>query len=441
MIDQQPFQEHLSRLCPDWRNRKYLLAVSGGIDSMVMLHLFHSCGLQIAVAHCNFQLRGDESTRDHRFVADAVHQLQCPLFDIKFDTKQTAQTLGLGIQETARKLRYDFFQETAATNQFDFIVTAHNRDDVVETLLMALNRKGSLSTLAGIRETENRLLRPMLEYSRKDIEDYAAKHMISYVEDSSNATNHYLRNKIRHKITPLLEEIMPGFSGRAAASVANLREYQHWFSNNSKQVLESLGDPFKEGIDLQQLKQKASAKLLLMQFLLTYGFAPSCAGSILANENPSEPMMFLSKQYQLFVHRNKMQLRPIEEETEERCWYIDEDLDTSHLPFALRMEITRLQSKKDLISPQNTAYLNPVEINFPLLVRKWNPGDRFIPFGMNEFKKVGDYFTDAKTTVAERNSAYVLCSGPDIVWLIGYRTDNRFMIFDISTDVLKLQLL
>jgi len=441
MIDQQQFQEHLSRLCPDWRNRKYLLAVSGGIDSMVMLHLFHSCELQIAVAHCNFQLRGDESTRDHRFVADAVHQLQRPLFEIKFDTKQTAQTLGLGIQETARKLRYDFFRETADRNGFDYIVTAHNRDDVVETLLMALNRKGSLSTLAGIRETENRLLRPMLDYARKDIEDYAAKHMMSYVEDSSNATNHYLRNKIRHKITPLLEEIMPGFSGRAAASVANLREYQHWFANSSKQTLERMGDPFNEGIDLQQFKQNDSPKLLLMQFLLSYGFAPSCAGSILANDNPSEPMMFLSEHFRLFVHRNKMQLKTIEEDTEEQCWYIDEDLDTSHLPFELRIEMTRLQSKKDLISPQNTAYLNPVEINFPLLVRKWNPGDRFMPFGMNQFKKVGDYFTDVKITVAERNSAYVLCSEPDIVWLIGYRTDNRFMINDIGSELLKVELL
>lgn len=440
MIELHSFEEHLSNLCPEFRNKKYLLGISGGIDSMVMLHLFQNAQLNFAVAHCNFQLRGEESNRDMNFVFDAVKADKSRLFETRFDTKTFAQKNRMNIQEAARKLRYNFFSETAATNGFDYICTAHNRDDVVETLIMGLNRRGSLTTLAGIREIENQLLRPMLDYSRAEIQDYAARNMISHVEDSSNISDKYLRNKIRHHLIPLLEEIMPGFSERAAGSVSFLRDYQKYFASATETELAKYGDPSKEGLDLLKLIQHPSANLLLMQFLLGNGFFPADAAEILKITNHSEPKEFLTHGKKLLVHRGKMILEETDTSEDNQIWYIEEDMDTRHLPFSLHLEYCQINKNDDLVCGKNTALLNPVEINFPLLVRKWIPGDRFIPFGMTQFKKVGDFFTDAKATVAERNSAYVLCSGPHITWLIGYRIDHRFMINDIPATVLKIEL-
>ncbi|HBG70336.1 MAG: tRNA lysidine(34) synthetase TilS [Bacteroidetes bacterium GWF2_43_63] len=441
MIELHSFEEHLSNLCPEFRNKKYLLGISGGIDSMVMLHLFQNAQLNFAVAHCNFQLRGEESNRDMNFVFDAVKENKCRLFETRFETKTFAQKNRMNIQEAARKLRYNFFTETAANNGFDYICTAHNRDDVVETLIMGLNRRGSLTTLAGIREIENQLLRPMLDYSRAEIQDYAARNMISHVEDSSNISDKYLRNKIRHHLIPLLEEIMPGFIERAAGSVSFLRDYQKYFASATETELAKFGDPNKEGLDLLNLIQHPSANLLLMQFLLGNGFFPADAAEILKITNHSEPREFLAPEKTLHVHRGKMILRMQDTTDDTHIWYIDEDLDTSMLPINLKAEWVVVSSEDEVKTGVNTVFLNPDEIIFPLFVRKWQAGERFMPMGMYQQKKIGDFFTDLKITVAERDRAMVLHSGSRIAWLVGYRADERFRIRSFPSQALKLQIL
>ena len=439
MTELDSFTKNLSTLCPDFRQKKYLLGISGGIDSMVMLHLFQRAGLDCSIAHVNFQLRDSESDRDRNFVFEEAAKAGIHILEKTCNTKHFAQKNRMNIQDAARKIRYDFFTETADINNFDFICTAHNLDDVVETLIMGLNRRGSLNTLSGIREMENRILRPLLHFSRSDIESYAAGNMVRYVEDSSNSSDKYLRNKIRHHLLPLFEEIMPGFSKRAAGSVSFLREYQKFVASAATAELLKLGNAQKEGIDLLQLQNHPSGKLLLMQFLLSHGFFPADAAEIFRIDNYSEPKEFLSNDKKLIVHRGKIILSEMKTFEDNQIWYIDEDMNTDHLPVLLQMEYCQINRKEELICKKDTALINPVEINFPLLVRKWIPGDRFIPFGMTQFKKVGDFFTDAKTTVAERNSTYVLCSGPHIIWIIGYRTDQRFMINDIPATALRIK--
>ncbi|MPL98887.1 tRNA(Ile)-lysidine synthase [bioreactor metagenome] len=441
MIELNSFEEHLGRLCPDFRKRRFLLAVSGGIDSMVMFHLFQSAGITFAVAHFNFQLRGKESDRDMNFVFDAVNKTVCRLFEKTADTKSFASENGLNIQDAARKLRYDFFREVAASHGYDFICTAHNRDDVVETLFMGLNRRGSLATLSGIREIEKKLLRPMLGYSRSEIEEYAAANMIAHVEDSSNISDKYLRNKIRHHLIPLLEEIMPGFSERAAGSVSFLRDHQQFFADASAVELDKLGNPEKEGLNLIRLQQHPSAELLLMQFLLSNGFFPATAQDILNIGNHSEPREFAAPGKKLLVHRGKMVLREADDSSGDKIWYIDEDLDTSHLPVAMQASWVEVNSVEEVKSDSQTAFLCPDEIIFPLFIRKWEAGERFRPMGMNQLKKVGDFFTDLKITVAERDRAYILHSGTRPAWLIGYRIDDRFRLQHFPSRALKLQIL
>jgi len=441
MIELNSFVGHLSGLCPDFRNRKYLLAISGGIDSMVMLHLFQRAGLNCAIAHVNFQLRGAESERDMNFVFDAARTAGYRLFEQRYDTKDFAQKNRMNIQEAARKLRYGFFCETAANNGFDFICTAHNRDDVVETLIMGLNRRGSLTTLAGIREIENKLLRPMLDYSRAEIEDYAAGNMIPHVEDSSNISDKYLRNKIRHHLIPLLEEIMPGFSERAAGSVSFLRDHQQFFAAAARIELEKTGHPEKEGLDIIKLKENPSAELLLMHFLLSQGFFPASARDILNISNHSEPHEFTAPGKKLLVHRGKMILRETENGSDDKIWYIDEDLDTSHLPLSMQASWVTIITAEEVKTDNRTVFLCPDEIIFPLFVRKWEAGERFMPMGMNQLKKVGDFFTDLKITVAERDSAYIMYSGTRPAWLMGYRIDERFRLRSFPTRALKLQIL
>ena len=441
MIELNIFLKHLNNICPDFKNKKFLLAISGGIDSMVMFHLFHCAKLNIAIAHVNFQLRDAESERDMNFVFETAHNAGYTFFYKRVDTKSFSAKNKLNIQDAARKLRYDFFKEIACNNNFDFICTAHNRDDVIETLLMGLNKRGSLSTLAGIREIENKLMRPMLNYSRDEIEDYAAANYVLHVEDSSNISDKYLRNKIRHHLIPILEELMPGFSKRAADSVSFLRQHHRFFSIAAKKELNKIGDPEKEGLDLFKLKENPSAELLLMDFLLNNGFFPAMASEILNFENHSEPRKFLAPAKTLFVHRGKIILKNNDNKQEPQTWYIDEDLDTTHLPMKIECAWATLHSKEEVITDDKTVFVCADEIMFPLFIRKWQAGERFMPLGMSNLKKIGDYFTDIKATIAERDNAYIMYSGIRPVWLMGYRLDERFRIKKFPSRVLMLKLL
>jgi tRNA(Ile)-lysidine synthase len=363
------------------------------------------------------------------------------LFEKEFNTSQFAQSSKLNIQEAARKLRYDFFHEIALENGFDYICTAHNRDDVAETLLMGLNRRGGLSVLAGIRELDRLLLRPLLGFSRHEIEEYAAANMIAYVEDSSNQSDKYLRNKIRHHVLPLIEQWMPGFSERAASSVSFLQQSFGFLEFAANEVLLKMGNPAEEGVDLALLQQHEMANPILMSFLLKYGFHHQVARVVLSISDFSKPIQFLSPDFILYVHRGLLMLRPRDADAETKLWYIDSDLDTSDLPIKMKAEFATVENASELKSDSNTAFLCADEIIFPLLVRKWEAGERFFPFGMNHSKKIGDFFTDLKITVAERQSAFVLCSETHIAWLIGYRIDQRFAIQSFPAKVLKLKLL
>ncbi|NLL27865.1 MAG: tRNA lysidine(34) synthetase TilS [Bacteroidales bacterium] len=440
MISQEIFIKNLSKLCPDYKDKKFLLAISGGIDSMVMLDLFKSSELSFAIAHVNFQLRGEESDRDMDFVFNTAKKLDVRIFERTVDTKKYVIQNKLNTQVAARKIRYDFFNEIADTHGFDYICTAHNSNDVVETLIMGLNRKGSITTLAGIRENENRMIRPILNFSREEIAEYAATNIIPYVNDSSNLSNKYLRNKIRHELTPVLEEIMPGFCERAAFSVSLLRNYQKYITKTIEKELSNFGDPYKEGINLIKLKEQEYCEIILMHFLLNNGFNPSHTENILNIENHSEPKEFLTENKKLLIHRGKIFLQKTDN-SENSLWYLECDLNTDNLPINIKAEFVTVNSFEEIISTRNIAFLDANKIVFPILIRKWQPGERFKPLGMNNFKKIGDFFTDIKATIAERNSAMAIYSEEQVAWLIGYRIDDRFKIKNFPSKALRIELL
>ncbi len=441
MSELADFRHHLQKLCPDASDAKFLLAVSGGIDSMVMLHLFLNEGLTAGIAHCNFNLRGGESLRDRDFVHQAALKLNVDFYEAAFDTFHQAQILGRNIQDTARQQRYNFFREAAGLHGFDYICTAHHSDDVTETIILALNRKGSPDALGGIREKEGVIVRPLLPYSRQQIEQFANHHHISFIEDSSNQKTEYLRNLIRHDIIPVIEQKIPGFSKRAAISAAHLREHIPFIRAMAEREAEAFGNLFTDGIDLIRLQQHEFSSVLLKHLLIPHGFSPEVIETILRLNDHHLPHSFHSVSLKLSAHRGRLIASPHDSSDENTLqYYIEDDLDSSHLPFSLKVANLTVHDKTQILSSHSFAFLSAAEINFPLLVRKWQPGDRFIPYGMTNFKKIGDFLTDLKIPVYERNRSFVVISNDRICWLVGHRIDQRFALKSFPAEALVLEM-
>ncbi len=419
---------------------KVLLAVSGGIDSMVLLHLFEQSGFEYGVAHCNFQLRSEESDGDETFVRELVQMHGIPSYFETFETAETAKVKGISIEMAARELRYEFFEKTRSEHGYDWIATAHHRDDLIETFFLNLSRKTGIHGLTGIKERGGYLVRPLLFAGRDEIEKYAAKEFLDYREDSTNNEVLYLRNFLRHKILPLFDELNPAFRKNLLASIDNLREaekvYDSALAKEREKVVEETGD--ETHINISELLTTSFPPLLLLEVLSPLNFNPAVVDEIFQSLDGESGRQFFSGTHRLIKDREYLFVTPLKEETE-KMYYIEEsDLELFE-PFDISI------SREDaagfsIIRDSNVACIDLDTVRFPLLIRKWKKGDYFQPLGMEGMKKVSDFFIDQKIPLHEKENTWLLSSGKKIVWIMGHRLDDRFKISSETKRVLKIEL-
>ncbi|MCV9926227.1 tRNA lysidine(34) synthetase TilS [Flavobacterium sp. LS1R49] len=432
----QKFKNHIIRTFPFLEKKKLLLATSGGLDSMVMVHLFGQLDYDFAIVHCNFQLRGLESFGDQDFVSAAADSLKRPFFITQFDTEAFAKDYKLSTQVAARELRYNWFYELLETKGYDYILTAHHADDNLETFIINLSRGTGLEGLIGIPEQNDMLIRPLLPFSREEIKQYAQDNAIEWREDSSNASNKYLRNKIRHDLVPVLKEINPNFLAAFQKTQEFLQEAQIMVEDASimvyQQVAKEIGDEIH--FDLNQLKRLTNYKSYLYQWLKEYEF--SAWDDIYELVESQSGKQIFSSEYRLIKDRITLILSPIPEVQQEE-FYIE--INDQEVNFPLKMAICKVT---DISIPSNKAiFVDADKIKFPLLLRKWNEGDVFLPFGMNgKSKKVSKLFKDEKLSLIDKENTWILCSDNQIVWVVGIRQDERFKIENTTENILKIEL-
>ncbi len=421
--------------------QKVLLAVSGGIDSMVMLHLFEKSGFNYGIAHCNFQLRGDESDADEEFVKEQVFNRGIQSFFQTFDTIEYAEINGISIEMAARELRYSFFEKIRKEHGYDAIATAHHSDDLIETFFLNLSRKTGIKGLSGIKEKSGNIIRPMLFTNRKEIEVFAAKNYIGYREDSSNSEMVFQRNFVRHSIIPLFQQLNPSFKKNLLASIKNLKDaedvYSGYFDSEKQKVCQFVDDTVI--IDVEKLNGSAHPRILLFEILTEFGFNPVVIKEACKSlKSDASGKQFYSKTHRLVKDREKLYLSHSEEITN-KIYYIETDDVALFEP----LNITLKKSKNtDFVIPRakNIACVDLDKLQFPLLIRKWHQGDYFQPLGMTGLKKISDFFIDEKIPVHEKEKIWLLCSGNKIVWIMGHRIDNRFKITAQTERIIQLEI-
>ena len=429
----QKFQNYINTNLSFLNEKKLLLAVSGGIDSMVLVHLCHQLQLNFAIAHCNFQLRDHESDEDENFVQSQTEKLTIPFFIQRFETKSIAEQQKLSIQVVARKLRYDWFQTILRTNDFDYILTAHHLEDSLETFLINFTRGTGLEGLTGIPEHNGTIVRPLLPFSRNEIEAFAKENAIEWREDSSNASNNYLRNKLRHKVIPELKALNPSLLISFENTICNLQQAQSLVNDASQMVYKEVvteEDTIK--IDIAKVLVLQNYKAYLYQWLNEYGFTDWKAVYDLI-EAQSGKQVF-SETHILLKDRNYLILFPKQNEIYPNHTLITRDQKEINFP----LNISFCHVNDISVEATNTIFVDEDALHFPLELRKWHEGDVFYPFGMNGKKKLSKYFKDEKLSLIEKENTWILCSNNTIVWVIGMRQDDRFKVTETTTKILKI---
>lgn len=423
-------------------NSKILVALSGGIDSVVLLHLLITSGYDCAAAHCNFNLRGSESQEDELFVRKLARKYGIEIFTKSFGPGEL-QVHNSSIQMSARELRYTFFSEISESNNFSVVATAHHADDSLETFFINLLRGTGIKGLSGIPLRNGNIVRPLLFAFRSDIEKYAVSNHLSWRTDSSNLSDKYFRNKIRNNLIPMLETLNPNFRETISNCMSNLGEINSYFEKNlallKKKLIKSSGNNIV--ISTQELFKHPSPELILFHIVSQYGFNPDQSKSVWNSLNSAPGKMFYSDRYSLNKDRNSIIITPLSSKECLNRYYIDESLSSITEPFNMSIKSIPLDKNFELIKGNKIAFFDSELVNFPLIVRKWSRGDYFFPFGMNKAKKLSDFFIDLKIPVSEKESLWLIESAGKIIWVAGKRTDDRFRITESTKNALILELL
>lgn len=418
-----------------------LLAVSGGVDSVVMTDLFVRGGISAAILHCNFQLRGNESELDEAFVRSLADSYNIPIFVQRFDTEIHANENGISVQMAARELRYKWFDEMRDYLQYDHIATAHNKNDAVETFFINLGRGTGIKGITGIPVKNNHYIRPLLFLSRKDIYSYARVKGLAYREDSSNASKKYQRNKIRHDIIPAFEELNPSFVDTMEDNIHRFSDIASIYKSHINSVRKQLFSKQNHNlvISISDIKKLSPIKTWLYELFHPFNFTKDQCSSIAKILDAPSGKVFISTTHKLYKDRDAFYIVENNDNTNFERYYIDSTEKNFQLPFAAEMEILETFRNED-INNNKIAFLDMDTLHFPLTVRKWMHGDYFYPLGMDHIKKVSDFFIDNKIPVPVKKNTWILASGKNIVWIIGLRIDNRYKVTDHTKKVLKLKI-
>lgn len=430
MLDK--FEKHIKDNFSNLLVAPFILACSGGVDSVLLVHLCAKLKLDFAIAHCNFRLRGEESDRDELFVQNLAKQLNIKFYITHFDTIGYINKNKVNVQIAARELRYAWFAELLNENKISTLVTAHHADDNLETFLINLSRGTGINGLTGIPEKTEAISRPLLRFSRQQILQYAKSENLKWVDDSSNKEVKYLRNKIRHEVVPLLKELHPTFLENFEKTRTHLADSSKILDNHIQSLKARMFIAYKGGyrIAIAGLQVLRPQKAYLYGFFKEYGF--TAWDDILRLLSGLSGKEVRSKSHRLIRDREDLLLEKLTD-SEQGVFKIEEGQRALKNPLELTIaEVDTINEIGDHI-----LYVDKEALKYPLVVRKWEKGDYFYPFGMNGKKKLSKYFKDEKVDILSKEKQWILCSENDIVWVIGRRSDQRFVVTSKTAQIVK----
>ncbi len=427
------FEEHVKTRFPELLRKRVLLACSAGLDSTVLAHLFAALGLDFRLAHANFNLRDKESEGDQDFVERLASTFNIKCYVNSFDTKKYISINKVSVQMAARELRYAWFQELLALGEADLLVTAHQADDVLETFLINLSRGTGLDGLTGIPGRIGAIRRPLLPFGRGQLAAYAAAHGIEWREDRTNVETDYLRNRFRHGVVPALKQASPEILDRLGSTQENLRESRALIDRYITGIRGQIGARQGEvtRFDCEALRQLKPLKAHLFELFKAYGFTDwQAIVALLEGETGREVH---SATHRLLHDRGSLLLRQIMP-AEAQTFSVPLSAGQPDLPIGLVL------SRADRLGEtgERILYLDKETLKEGLILRKWLKGDYFYPLGMGGRKLVSKYFKDASMNRFEKEAQWLLCSGDQIVWIVGRRADDRFKVSGKTREILKI---
>ncbi len=443
MLPLQNFMAYVSQHSLFTPKDKILLAVSGGKDSVLMAHLFKLSGFNFGIAHCNFNLRTDESQRDETFVKMLAASLDVPFHVTHFKTKEFAAKHKVSTQMAARTLRYQWFEEVRASGQYAVTALAQHQDDAIETILLNLTRGTGIAGLHGILPKRDALVRPLLFLSAGEIAALVREHHIDFVEDSSNQSTHYARNKIRLKVIPHLKEINPGLEETFQHNIRRFTEtellLQNVVSSLREQILKKRTVGFY--LSIADVKALNPQHLLLFEILRPFHFAEPVIGELVKGLDKQSGTAFYSSSHQVVVDRRNLVISPLPKEKGTSPGHIVHAHDLS-AGFSGRQILISSSSEVQFENNRNKAYVDTAKLIFPLVLRSWQQGDKFKPIGMNGDKKLSDFFIDEKIPLNDKDDVPILVNGNgEIIWVAGWRQDNRYKLTETTENVTIFELL
>jgi tRNA(Ile)-lysidine synthase len=423
---------------------KLLLAVSGGVDSVVLCELCSMAGYSFLIAHCNFQLRGEESERDEQFVRSLGQKYNVEVLVRQFNTNEYAEKNKVSVQVAARELRYQWFKELIKEDKkADYLLTAHHADDNIETAMMNFFRGTGLHGLTGIPGSADYIRRPLLGFTKEAVLEFAREHQLEYVEDSSNKSSKYTRNLFRNEIIPLIEKVYPEVKTNLQHNIARFKEIEQLYKLATGEMIKKLSRQKGNEIHIP-IKQLLAYnnKAIIFEIISAYGFSEKQVDEVikLSESESGKYIQSPASSYRIIKHRHWFIISSVQDtgaeiividETEAGIRFADGNLDIQRLPIG----------KFNLKSDAALACLDKSTIQFPLLLRKWKQGDYFYPLGMKKKKKLSRFFIDQKLSKTAKEKQWVVEMNKKIIWVVGMRIDERFKVNDRTKEVLELRFL
>lgn len=415
-------------------DRPVIVGVSGGSDSVALLDILHKSGFKCIISHCNFHLRMEESNRDYSFVLTLANKYQLPVETIDFKTIKYAEENNISIEMAARELRYTWFEKLMTKYNGQAIATGHHADDNIETILLNLSRGTGLKGLTGMPLRNGNVVRPLLSSSRSEIRQYINENDLQFVEDSTNSSTEIIRNKIRHQLIPLMEEINPAFRSSILQTREHLQGsyliYQTEIDHLKNEMITTYDNKVK--ISINRLKQHPQKETVLYEMLKGYQFHPDQILQICESLDGTAGKLFYSSGYALLRDRDDLIIQPLNKTI------IRSNLTDIHAPYGIKMRVFTKEKDFSFSKTQQIVHLDADKVKLPLTQRKWQPADYFFPLGMKQKKKLSDFLIDTKIDRFEKENVQVLISEGQIVWVMGLRIDERYKVTDATQQIIEL---
>lgn len=433
-------------------SQEVLLAISGGRDSVAMSELFHQAGFRFGIAHCNFHLRPGDCDRDEAFVKSLAKKYNVPFYVAHFDAKEDSKLWKCSIEDAARRERYAFFDKVNKENNYDVIATAHHRNDSIETFFINLLRGTGISGLHGILPKNGNIVRPMLCFDRQDIDEFVNNEGLCFVDDYTNNDDDYRRNLIRHKLIPILKDISPSFEKTMSANMSKLLDVESIFRDRVNTIREEIliknDDSNSWKLKISDVEKLSPQQTLLFELLHPFGFTLDVVVNVIKSLSRSRGKRFLSKDYQLIIEREFLEISPLERHISDPVIIrLDQLVSNDGICVgdcklsSTVVDVSLMVEKLGLKLDKNSVALDLSLLSDSLTFRHWQKGDRFVPFGMRGSRLLSDFFKDMKLTTRQKEETWILCDDSDrIIWVVGLRADDRYKVTANTEKVLLINL-